>query len=81
VHGSIWQRIVSWFFLMLNAASIKDKVHFVTGVQYLYDIINPDQLEIPPFVTEFDTEENGPQYYTPAISYKSDGTVTVHDTR
>ena len=64
---------------MVNAASIKDKVNFVNGVQYLYDIINPDQLELPPFVMEFDIQENGPHYYTPAISYKNDGTITVHD--
>ena len=41
---------------MINAASIKDKVHFIQGVQYLYDYINPDQLEIPPFVMEFDVQ-------------------------
>ena len=56
IHGTILQRIMAWFFMIINAASIKDKVHFLNGVQYLYDIVNPDQLEIPPFVMEFDVQ-------------------------
>lgn len=56
VHGSIWQRVVTWFFLMFNAGSIKDKFKFLTGVQFLYDTINPDQLELPPFVLEYDIQ-------------------------
>lgn len=71
IHGNILQRIIAWFFLMINAASIKDKVHFLNGVQYLYDVINPDQLEIPPFVMEHDVQENGPNYHTPAAAYRA----------
>ena len=56
VHGTIWQRIVAWFFLIFNAASIREKVQFVSGVQFLYDTINPDQLELPPFVLEYDVQ-------------------------
>lgn len=80
IHGTIWQRIVAWFFLMANAASIRDKVNFVGGVQYLNDLVNVDQLEVPPFIMEYDIQVNGPHYYQPAISYKTDhGTITVHD--
>ena len=80
LHGTIWQRIVAWFFLMANAASIRDKVNFVGGVQYLNDLVNVDQLEVPPFIMEYDIQVNGPHYYQPAISYKTDhGTITVHD--
>ena len=56
VHGTIWQRVVAWFFLIFNAASIREKVQFVSGVQFLYDTINPDQLELPPFVLEYDVQ-------------------------
>lgn len=56
VHGTVWQRIVAWFFLIFNAASIREKVQFVSGVQFLYDTINPDQLELPPFVLEYDVQ-------------------------
>ena len=26
------------------------------GVQYLYDFVSPDQLEMPPFVLEYDLQ-------------------------
>ena len=35
---------------------MKDRVHYLTGVQYLYDSINPDQIEIPQFVFDHDTK-------------------------
>ena len=54
VHPTIWARIVTWFFTTFTASSIKEKVHFLSGVQYLYDWIDPDQLEIPAFVLEYD---------------------------
>ena len=42
--------------------AIKDKVHSVPGVEYLYNIINMDQLEIPAFITEYDMTINGVRY-------------------
>ena len=41
---------------MFSAASIKDHIHFFNGVHYLYDMISPDQLEIPPFILEHDLQ-------------------------
>jgi len=69
IHGSVWDRIVTWFFTLFSAASIKDQIRFLNGVQYLNDYISPDQLEIPPFVREFDIQENGPHYYNPNGAY------------
>lgn len=71
VHGTFWDRIVTWFFTLFSAASIKDRVHFLTGVQYLYDFIGPDQLEMPPFVLEYDLQENGPNYHSPSNSFRT----------
>ena len=50
----MWAKIVTWFFTTFTASSIKEKVHFLSGIQYLYDWIDPDQLEIPAFVLEYD---------------------------
>ena len=58
VHPTLWARIVTWFFTTFTASSIKDKVHFLSGIQYLYDWIDPDQLEIPAFVLEYDMKVN-----------------------
>lgn len=71
VHPTLWARIVTWFFTTFTASSIKGKVHFLSGIQYLYDWIDPDQLEIPAFVLEYDMKENGNNYHTPASTYRS----------
>lgn len=71
VHPTLWARIVTWFFTTFTASSIKDKVHFLSGIQYLYDWIDPDQLEIPAFVLEYDMKENGNNYHTPASTYRT----------
>ena len=48
----------SWWFLTWTAPEIKDKVVHLTGVEYLYDFINPQQISVPPFVMEYDKKVN-----------------------
>lgn len=36
------------------APAIKEKVFNLEGVEYLYNVIVPNQLEIPAFITEYD---------------------------
>lgn len=36
------------------APAIKQKVHNLPGVEYLYDVMSPEQLEIPAYITEYD---------------------------
>lgn len=36
------------------APAIKQKVHNLQGVEYLYSVMSPDQLEIPAYITEYD---------------------------
>jgi hypothetical protein len=36
------------------APAIKQKVHSLPGVEYLYSVMSPDQLEIPAYITEYD---------------------------
>ena len=43
-----------WWFLTWTAPEIKDKVVHLTGVEYLYDYISPQQINIPPFVLDYD---------------------------
>lgn len=65
VHPTWWSKLATWFFTTFTASDIKRKVHSLKGVQYLYAKINPDQLDIPPFVLDFDIQENGPRYFVP----------------
>lgn len=63
VHPTWWSKFVTWFFTTFTASDIKKKVHSLKGVQYLYAKINPDQLDIPPYVLDHDIQVNGPRYY------------------
>lgn len=66
IHANWWFKLSGWWFLTFTASEVKDKVQYLNGVQYLYDTINPDQIEIPQFVFDFDRQANGTNYYTPA---------------
>ena len=57
VHASSSSsQLATWFFTTFTASSIKEKVQNMDGVQYLYDVINPDQLQIPQFVLDYDIQ-------------------------
>lgn len=73
VHPTLWTKIMTWWFTTFMAPQIKHKVHSVPGVEYLYDIIDQDQLEIPAYITEHDMTVNGIRYYKPgsASSWKA----------
>ncbi|KAK9506445.1 hypothetical protein O3M35_008383 [Rhynocoris fuscipes] len=46
--------MMTWWFTTFMAPAIKQKVHSLQGVEYLYSVIHPSQLEIPAFITEHD---------------------------
>ncbi|XP_026677905.1 protein GDAP2 homolog, partial [Diaphorina citri] len=54
VHPTFWTKMMTWWFTTFMAPAIKQKVHSIPGVEYLYSIISPNQLEIPAFITEYD---------------------------
>lgn len=45
---------MTWWFTTFMAPAIKQKVHSLPGVEYLYSVMSPDQLEIPAYITEYD---------------------------
>ena len=47
---------MTWWFTTFTATEVKDKVNFVTGVEYLYDSVNPEQLDIPQFILDWDSK-------------------------
>ncbi|XP_074647870.1 protein GDAP2 homolog [Tubulanus polymorphus] len=65
LHCSVWSKVLTWFFTTFTAPNIKNKVHTVRGVEELYTKINPDQLDLPPFVMDHDFNINGTRYYMP----------------
>ncbi|CAH0559727.1 unnamed protein product [Brassicogethes aeneus] len=54
IHPTFWTKIMTWWFTTFMARAIKQKVHNLAGVELLYSVIAPDQLEIPAFITEYD---------------------------
>ena len=47
---------MTWWFTTFSAPEVKNKVHFLTGVEYLYDSVSPEQLDIPQFIMDCDTK-------------------------
>ncbi|KAH0817770.1 hypothetical protein GEV33_005022 [Tenebrio molitor] len=65
VHPTFWTKMMTWWFTTFMAPAIKQKVHSLPGVEYLYAVMSPDQLEIPAFITEHDMTINGLRYFQP----------------
>ncbi|KAJ8409926.1 hypothetical protein AAFF_G00209670 [Aldrovandia affinis] len=66
VHPTFRSKVSTWFFTTFNVSGLKDKVHHVETLQQLFTCILPEQIDIPPFVLEYDARMNGP--YRPAHS-------------
>ncbi|XP_026280834.1 protein GDAP2 homolog isoform X2 [Frankliniella occidentalis] len=65
VHPTFWTKMMTWWFTTFMAPAIKHKVHSLPGVEYLYEIMSRDDLEIPAFITEHDMTINGLHYFHP----------------
>lgn len=65
IHPTFWTKMMTWWFTTFMAPAIKQKVHSLPGVEYLYAVMSPDQLEIPAFITEYDMTINGLRYFQP----------------
>lgn len=62
VHPTFRSKVSSWFFTTFTVSGLKEKVHQVESLRQLYTCILPNQIDIPPFVLDYDSRENGPLY-------------------
>ncbi|XP_063069819.1 ganglioside-induced differentiation-associated protein 2 isoform X2 [Engraulis encrasicolus] len=60
VHPTFRSKVSTWFFTTFSVSGMKDKVHHVDTLQQLFTCILPEQIDIPPFVLEYDNRVNGP---------------------
>lgn len=44
-----------WWWSTTGAADVKSKIQYIAGLEYLYAQIAPDQLDLPPFVVQYDS--------------------------
>lgn len=66
VHPSFRSKVSTWFFTRFTVSGMKEKVHHVETLQQLFTCILPEQIDIPPFILEYDARVNGA--YRPAHS-------------
>ncbi|XP_017796657.1 PREDICTED: protein GDAP2 homolog [Habropoda laboriosa] len=76
IHPTFWTKMMTWWFTTFMAPAIKQKVHNLPGVEYLYEVMSPEQLEIPAYITEYDMTINGMRYYQPDQVPSSPSTST-----
>ncbi|XP_041857726.1 ganglioside-induced differentiation-associated protein 2 isoform X2 [Melanotaenia boesemani] len=62
VHPSFRSKVSSWFFTTFNVSGLKDKIRFMDNLSQLFSCIKPEQIDIPPFVLEYDARVNGPYH-------------------
>uniref|UniRef100_A0A672HK79 Macro domain-containing protein n=1 Tax=Salarias fasciatus TaxID=181472 RepID=A0A672HK79_SALFA len=55
VHPSFRSKVSTWFFTTFSVSGLKDKVRYLDGLQQLFTCIRPEQIDIPPFVLEYDS--------------------------
>ena len=55
VHPTFRMKFMTWWFTTFTAPEVKHKVRFLTGVEFLYDSVSPEQLDIPQFIMDCDS--------------------------
>ncbi|XP_069011170.1 ganglioside-induced differentiation-associated protein 2 [Embiotoca jacksoni] len=60
VHPTFRSKVSTWFFTTFSVSGMKDKVRYLYNLQQLFTCIKPEQIDIPPFVLEYDSRVNGP---------------------
>jgi len=60
VHPTLWTKALTWWFTTFMAPAIKPKIRNVSGLHELFSVIaEPNQLQIPVFISEHDITLNG----------------------
>uniref|UniRef100_A0A8D3D8H9 Ganglioside induced differentiation associated protein 2 n=1 Tax=Scophthalmus maximus TaxID=52904 RepID=A0A8D3D8H9_SCOMX len=54
VHPTFRSKVSTWFFTTFSVSGIKDKVCYLDNLHQLFTCIKPEQIDIPPFVLEYD---------------------------
>uniref|UniRef100_A0A665X5I0 Macro domain-containing protein n=1 Tax=Echeneis naucrates TaxID=173247 RepID=A0A665X5I0_ECHNA len=55
VHPTFRSKVSTWFFTTFSVSGMKDKVRYLDSLHQLFTCIRPEQIDIPPFVLEYDT--------------------------
>lgn len=59
VHPTFWCRLVTWWFMTFSeTAAVKEKIFFLSGLEYLKSLVQLEQLQIPPHIHSYDARLN-----------------------
>ncbi|KAF3843493.1 hypothetical protein F7725_002342 [Dissostichus mawsoni] len=56
VHPTFRSKVSTWFFTTFSVSGLKDKVRYLDTLQQLFTCIKPEQIDIPPFVLDYDAQ-------------------------
>ncbi|XP_076820548.1 protein GDAP2 homolog [Clavelina lepadiformis] len=80
VHPTLWSRVLAWFFTTFSASEVRGQISSVKNIPDLYKYIAPDQIDIPPFVIDYDLKVNAEIYHKQNMqSPKPDGSLALED--
>ncbi|TMS06939.1 Ganglioside-induced differentiation-associated protein 2 [Larimichthys crocea] len=54
VHPTFRSKVSTWFFTTFSVSGMKEKVRYLDNLHQLFTCIKPEQIDIPPFVLEYD---------------------------
>ena len=60
----------TWFFTTFSVSGMKQKVHHVETLQQLFTCILPEQIDIPPFVLEYDARVRPYTHHSLCLAYQ-----------
>uniref|UniRef100_A0A672SLV8 Ganglioside-induced differentiation-associated protein 2-like n=1 Tax=Sinocyclocheilus grahami TaxID=75366 RepID=A0A672SLV8_SINGR len=81
IHPTFRSKVSTWFFTTFSVSGLKEKVHHIENLQQLFTCILPEQIDIPPFVLEYDTSLKNENYlinYPP--SYQTHKIIHLRNT-
>uniref|UniRef100_A0A673KLC5 Ganglioside-induced differentiation-associated protein 2-like n=1 Tax=Sinocyclocheilus rhinocerous TaxID=307959 RepID=A0A673KLC5_9TELE len=76
VHPTFRTKVSTWFFTTFSVSGLKEKVHHIENLQQLFTCILPEQIDIPPFVLEYDTRVSIQSFTTLQLSIEDKGRYT-----
>eukprot|EP00040_Diaphanoeca_grandis_P023166 m.125620 g.125620 ORF g.125620 m.125620 type:complete len:508 (-) comp29142_c0_seq1:88-1611(-) len=59
VHSSFWTRASSFFSSISSDSGVKDKKKTLPGLRQLFELVSPEQVDVPDYVWKFDAKEFG----------------------
>lgn len=63
-------QVSTWFFTTFSVSGMKQKVHHVETLQQLFTCILPEQIDIPPFVLEYDARVRPYTHHSLCLVYQ-----------